>query len=219
MAKKKTPAQLDREIAQSIMFAGAATPHSAKALATLAGMGTTPTQWQLTPIEWIEEEREVPGLVTCPTCHGRKFVRIVDGQVIPPPPANSRESFDYSNEARREALRAHKPHGNCPRCGKLKGGWGMIPQGKIKGTVRARVMVGYPKFPPGTRFDSRFAGGLHCNLCNKLVMKSHRVPVHATGDDGVTHGMFVGEDCAQKFLDVKLKREDDAIMETGNARL
>jgi hypothetical protein len=53
MAKKKTPAQLDREIAQSIMFAGAATPHSAKALATLAGMGTTPTQWQLTPIEWI----------------------------------------------------------------------------------------------------------------------------------------------------------------------
>ena len=216
---KKSPAQLDREIAASLAIAGATTPHSAKALATLALMHTAPSQWQLTPIEWIEEEREVPGLVTCPTCHGHKFVRIEDGRVIPPPPINSRESFAYSNDAHRDASKVHKPYGNCPTCGKQKGGWGMIPQGKIKGVVRAKVMVGYPKFPPGTRFDSRFAGGLHCNLCNKLVMKSHRVPVHATGGDGVTHGMFVGEDCAQKFLDVKLKRDEGSIMETGNARL
>jgi hypothetical protein len=219
MPPNKTPAQLDREIAESLLIAGATSPHSAKALTTLARMGTSPMQWQLTPIKWIEEEREVPGLVTCPTCHGHKFVRIVEGRVIPPPPANSRDSFAYNNEARQEALRANSPYGNCPTCGKRKGGWGMIPQGKIKGMVRAKVMVGYPQFPPGTRFDSRFAGGLHCNLCNKRVMKSHRVPVQATGDDGVTHGMFVGEDCARKFLDVKLKREDDAIMETGNAPL
>ena len=220
--KKKTAAQLDREIAESLATAATATtPHSAKALATLAIMGTTPAQWQLTPIEWVEEEREVMGYVECPTCRGHKFVRIVDGHVIPPPPPGAGHSadFDYSNAAYRDASKANKPYGNCPTCGKQKGGWGMIPQGKIKGMVRAKVMVGYPRFPPGTRFDSRFAGGLHCNLCNKLVMKSHRVPVHATGDDGVTHGMFVGEDCAQKFLDVKLKREDDSIMETGNARL
>lgn len=219
MPPKKTPAQLDREIEGSLLIAGATSPHSAKALTTLARMGTSPLQWQLTPIKWIEEEREVPGLVTCPTCHGRKFVRIVDGRVIPPPPANSRDSFAYSNEARRDALRANRLYGNCPTCGKQKGGWGMIPQGKINGMVRARVMVGYPQFPPGTRFDSQYAAGMHCHLCNKLVMKSHRVPVHATGDDGVTHGMFVGEDCARKFLDVKLKREDNAIMETGNAPL
>lgn len=221
MAKKKTSAQLDREIAESLAIAGATTPHSAKALATIALMHTSPSQWQLTPIEWVEEEREVPGLVTCPTCHGHKFVRIVDGQVIPPPPHSAGHSVnhEYSQEARRDARKANKNYGNCPTCGKLKGGWGMIPQGKIKGMVRAKVMVGYPRFPSGTRFDSRFAGGLHCNLCNKLIMKSHRVPVHATGDDGVTHGMFVGEDCAQKFLDVKLKRDDDSIMETGNARL
>jgi hypothetical protein len=219
MPSKKTPAQLDREILESLLIAEATSPHSAKALSTLARMSTTPSQWQLTPIKWIEEEREVTGLVTCPTCHGHKFVRIVDGRVIPPPPANSRDSFDYNNEARRDALRANRPYGNCPTCGIRKGGWGMIPQGKIKGTVRAKVLVGYPQFPPGTRFDSRFAGGLHCNLCNKLVMKSHRVPVYATGDDGVTHGMFVGEDCAKKFLDVKLKREGEAIMETGNAPL
>ena len=221
MTTKKTPAQLNREISRSLTLAAATkkTPHSAKALATLAGMGTTPMQWQLTPIEWIEEERVVPGLVTCPTCHGHKFVRIVEGQVIPPPPANSRDSFDYNNEARRDAFKANKRYGNCPTCGVLKRGWGMIPQGKIKGMVRAKVMVGYPRFPPGTQFDSRFTGGLHCNLCNKTIMKSKRVPVHATGDDGVTHGMFVGEGCAQKFLDVKLKRDEDSIMETGNALL
>lgn len=95
----------------------------------------------------------------------------------------------------------------------------MIPQGKIRGMVRANVMVGYPQFSPGTRFDSQFAAGQRCHLCNKLIMKSHRVPVQATGDDGRAHGMFVGEDCARKFLDVELKRDDDSIMETGNAPL
>jgi hypothetical protein len=132
--------------------------HSAKALTTLNRMGTLPAQWHLTPIKWIEEEREVPGLVTCPTCRGRKYVRTANGAVIPSPPANSSESFAYDNEARREAFRANRPYGNCPLCGKRKGGWGMIPQGKVKGRVRALVMVGYPQFPPGTRFDSQYAG-------------------------------------------------------------
>ncbi len=220
MAKKKTPAQLDREIAESLAIAGATTPHSAKALVTLAQMGTTPEQWHLTPIDWVEEERDVPGLVTCPTCHGHKFVRIEDGRVIPPPPESAGHTayHEYSQVAQRDAAKANKHYGNCPTCGKQKGGWGMIPQGKIKGMVRANVMVGYPRFPPGTRFDSRFYGGLHCHLCNKLIMKSHRVPVDATGDDGKKHGMFVGADCAQKFLGVKLSREEDSIMETGNGQ-
>lgn len=219
--KKKSAAQLDREIAESRTITGATTAHSAKALATLVMMKTAPSQWQLTPIEWVEEEREVPGLVTCPTCHGRKFVRIEGGQVISPPPhsAGHAANYDYDQAAHRDAYKANRNFGNCPTCGKPKRGWGEIPTGQVKGLVRAKVMVGYPQFPPGTRFDSRFAGGLHCNLCNKLVMKSHRVPVHATGDDNVTHGMFVGEDCARKFLDVKLKRDEDSIMETGNARL
>jgi hypothetical protein len=217
--KKKNPAQLDREIAESLAIAGATTPHSAKALATLARMDTTPSQWQLTPIDWVEEEREVPGLIPCPTCHGGKFVRIEDGRVIPSPPINTPDRFEYRNAAKHEASKANKPYGNCPTCAKRKGGWGMIPQGTIKGMVHAKVMVGYPRFPPSTRFDSRFAGGLHCNLCNKIVMKSHRVPVHAIGDNGVTHGMFVGEDCAKKFLNVKLMRDEDSIMEAGNAPL
>lgn len=189
--------------------------HSDKALTTLARMGTTPQQWRLTPIDWVREEREVPGLVRCPTCRGRKFVRIEDGRVVPPPiePASHAEDFAYGRDARRDAARAGRPHGNCPTCGVAKRGWGVVPQGKIRGTIREEVMVGYPQFPPGTQFDSRFHAGTRCGLCDKVVVKSNRVPVHATGVDGVTHGMLVGRDCASKFLDVKLKIEDGSIME------
>lgn len=199
MTSKKTPGQIKREIADILASPTptSKTSHSAKALATLSIMGTDPADWGLTPIDWVEEEREIEGLVRCPVCRGYKFVRFSDGQVVQPP--------------------SIRPYGNCPRCGVLKRGWGIIPQGKVKGRVLAKVKVGYPRFPPGTRFDSRFFGGLHCNLCNKLVLKSRRVPVHAIGRDGVKHGMFVGEDCARKFLDVKIKRDDDSIMETGNA--
>jgi len=212
----KTSAQLDAEIKEALRqpTKPANASHSAKALTTIENMGTLPSQWRLTPIDWIEEEREIPGMVTCPTCHGSKYVRIEDGRVIPPPSLNSKDSFDYGNAARKDAHRAGKKYGNCPTCAKSKSGWGLIPQGKIKGIVRAKVMIGYPKFPPSTKFDSRFFGGLHCNLCNKLIMKSHRVPVHATGDDGVTHGMFIGEDCAKKFFDIKLRREKDSIVES-----
>jgi hypothetical protein len=187
--------------------------HSDKALTTLARMGTTPAQWRPTPIEWREERREVPGMVTCPTCLGRKFVRIADGSVVPPPAPDSPEDFAYRNDARRQAVAARMLHGNCPTCAKRTRGWGMVPQGKVRDLVVADVMVGYPKFPPGTCFDSQFHAGSRCGLCNKLILKSRRVPVHARGDDGVTHGMFVGEDCARKFLDVRIEREDDAIVE------
>jgi hypothetical protein len=214
----KTPAQIRRDIDDLTRSRKPRSRvHSEKALTTLAMMGTLPSQWRLTPIEWIEEEREVPGLVRCPVCRGRKFVRFEGGQVVPPPPANTPASFEYDQAAHRESSAARRPYGNCPRCEKPKSGWGMIPQGKVAGAVRARVMVGYPKFPPGTRFDSRFQGGLHCNLCNKLILRSNRVPVHAMGDDGVAHGMFVGEDCARKFLDVDIVRREGSIMESGNA--
>lgn len=221
---KKTPAQHEREIAQIIdgysssslpSSATRGTAHSAKALTTLARMRTAPDQWGITPIDWVEEEREVAGLVPCPTCHGRKFVLLVDGQVVPRP-GNTPDSFSYDKDASRESRRSGKFYGNCPTCGVQKRGWGIIPQGKVKGRVTSRVMVGYPRFPPGTVFDSQYAAGMRCHLCNKTILKSNRVPVHAVDDAGVTHGMFVGEDCARKFLGVRLARESDSIMEAGS---
>jgi hypothetical protein len=225
---KTSPAQLDREIAAALLIAKSMKgSHSAKALATLAMMGTTPEQWQLTPIDWVEEERDIPGLVTCPSCHGRKFVVYEGSRVIPRPTkitdqdhsyAQGSPVYDYDQLARKQAYATGGNagmYGNCQTCMRRKRGW-LVPQGKVMGTVRATISVGYPRFPARTRFDSRYQGGGHCALCNKTILKSGRVPVHGTSSDGVTHGMFVGEDCGQKFLDVKLKRKADSIMETGN---
>jgi hypothetical protein len=71
---KKTSAELNRDISRFLATPAtpASTPHSAKALATIRIMGTEPSQWSLTPIKWAKEEREVVGLVTCPTCRGSK---------------------------------------------------------------------------------------------------------------------------------------------------
>lgn len=194
--------------------------HSEKAMATLAGMNTAPADWQLTPIKWVEEEREVMGEVTCPTCRGHRDVcRDADGKVIPPPvlveygQPGSFDSVEKVNQYQLAARKQSRPsYGNCPTCRNRKG----YCTGRVKGLVRARVMVGYPQFPKGTKFDSRFIGGCHCHLCNKQILKSWRVPVHGGGADGRTHGMWVGEDCARKFLDVKVKRAADSIMEDGN---
>ena len=210
-----------------------ASTHSDKALATIYAMGTTPDDWHLTPIVWREEEREVPGEVECPLCDGTKWVRFTvasmglperERAVIPVPSWDDRKALlDYQHEAKREAHGRQSfyanSYGNCPKCtvnkrrGKFTGG-GLYTTGKVKGLVRAKVLVGYPQWPSGVRFDSRFGGGMHCNLCNKLILKSWRVPVDATSAlNGKVHGMYVGEDCAKKFLGVKLKREEDSVME------
>lgn len=207
--------------------------HSDKALATMMAMGTTPDDWHLTPIKWVEEERDVPGQVTCPLCRGTKWVRYAPGSenlperdrpVIPIPPHNDRNALlHYQHaaqaEARGRASFYKNTFGNCPKCtvnkrgGKYTGG-GLYTTGKVPGLVRRKVLVGYPQWPKGVRFDSRFESGSHCHLCNKLIMKSWRVPVDATGVlDGKVHGMYVGEDCAKKFLHVKLKRDQDSVME------
>ena len=228
----RTRAELDAEIAGALATGSAKAKrpakesHSDKAITTIAMMGTSPEQWHLTPIDWKDEERTITGLVRCPTCRGHKFVRIRAEVADPrfptaadviPPPLEAISTFDYDNAARRDAKASYGHYGNCPTCQTHTKRWGRVAQGKVPGPVRAIVRVGYPRFPPGTRFDSRFFGGLHCNLCNKLILQSGRVPVDATDARGIPHGMFVGEDCAKKFLDVKIKRPADSIMESGNA--
>lgn len=195
------------------------TKHSDKALATLAAMRTAPDAWTLTPIDWVEEERMVQGLVTCPTCDGNVWVRLDDAGAVIPPPARRGAALaweEYNRAARNEAQVRNNGHyhpgGNCPRCRVARRGWGVVSTGRVKGLVSAKVMVGYPRFPKGTNFDARFSdGSCRCHLCGKPIAKSLRVPVNT--EDG--HGMWVGTDCAQKFLTVTLKRKKDSIMEDG----
>lgn len=193
------------------------TKHSDKALTTIAQLGTTPDAWTLTAIDWIEEEREVLGLVRCPECDGSKWVRYAeDGTAIPVPALNTSDRFDYTNAARRESrTNGGTLYGSCRRCRGTRGRMRGYPTGKVSGLVMALVMVGYPRWPAGTAFGSRFAGGMRCHLCGKSIHKSGRVPVNTDGAS--PQGMWVGEDCARKFLNVKIKRTDDSIMEDAAA--
>lgn len=191
------------------------TKHSDKALTTLTQLGTTPDAWTLTEIDWVEEEREVPGLVRCPECDGSKWTRYdVDGKAIPVPALNSHDRFEYTNAARRESrANGGTLYGSCRRCRGTRGSMRGYPTGKVAGLVMALVMVGYPRWPVGTAFGSRFARGMSCHLCGKTILKSGRVPVNTDG--AAPQGMWVGEDCARKFLSVKIKRADRSVMEDG----
>ncbi len=110
----------------------------------------------------------------------------------------------WTRELREIAVRVICPDcrgfGNVPdskeRCTRCGGGWAK----KVTVMVKRMVHVGTPQWPVGTKFDARFNAGCHCHLCNKVVLKTGKVPVVGTGADGVVHGMWVGCDCAKKFL-------------------
>lgn len=189
--------------------------HSEKALATLTALNIPAEQWKLTEIKWVKEEREIPGQVRCPVCLGGKNVVInPDGTVVPPVVNTKKygeegyfEGYEaeqqYDRAARKCAREGMYQFGNCPRCRGKQRGY-TVAFGTVKGIVKAKVMVGYPQWKGGeaTKFDSRFARGCACHLCNKTVLKSGRVPVEAQDAQGNWHGMWLGQDCAKKFLSV-----------------
>lgn len=195
--------------------------HSAKALETLRLMDTKPEDWQLTPIKWVREKRMAPALVKCPVCNGNRYVcKDAEGNVIPPPalvgPRSYEEEQAFWRYLRDAKAQARGDGGNCTNCIRRNRWGGTFSSGSVQGLAEAEILVGYPQFPDGIKFDSRFHSGCNCNLCNKLVLKSNLVPVHGKGSDGTLHGMWVGVDCARKFLKITLKREKNAIIETAS---
>ncbi len=75
-----------------------------------------------------------------------------------------------------------------------------------------KVMVGYPQWAKATNFNSRFRHS-DCNLCGKTLKRGDAYPVTGRGDDGIIHGMWVGADCAQKFLGIKnFKKTENQVM-------
>lgn len=197
--------------------------HSDKALTTLTAMATTPEQWKHCDVLWKLEMREVPGLVRCPDCLGGKVVlKDEAGEIVKPPetddfpPKYEDSKYDYYawQKADRQytadvgaQVKAAGGHwdsyrGNCSRCVNQNRRARMYGYctGKVPGMVMKEVGVGYVQWPAGVTFDSRYHGGRSCGLCNKSVYASNLLPVTGTGDDGNVHGMWVGCDCAKKFL-------------------
>lgn len=182
--------------------------HSDKALKTLAAMNTVPADWKQADIQWVEEEREILGWVQCPTCEGDH--RVVSSEKDSMKPVtlpdevtkSSRRSF-YAKEdyARQNGLFMVKCR-TCVDHNSRSRSYGYAT-GKVRGMVKRMVQVGYPIWPAGAQRDSRFnvyeSNRYCCELCAKSLM-SLQVPCVGTGTDGRVHKMWVGEDCAKKFL-------------------
>jgi hypothetical protein len=200
------------------------TIHSEKALKTIALMGTKPADWHITPIKWVKEMRLVEGTKTCPDCKGNKLVRIdAEGKVIPAPDTTTNEGYyawqEYMRLARTERNNYYR-HDGCPTCVKYTRRFGSVSQGVVKAMVMAEVVVGYPQFPKDVSFDSRFhnyrVGASVCQLCSKSIKSHMVVPVNTDGAGA--HAMYVGRDCAKKFLSVDFKFPKNSVMEPNKAQ-
>jgi len=196
--------------------------HSEKALKTIELLGATPEACKKADIKWVLETRMVPGWVKCPKCSGERSVWTKDG-VETEPPASCRSTYNpevvYGHLAKEQSFEP-KPCDKCfnnydSRHYSRHYSW-QRSRGYVEGLVPAEVWVGYPQWPTGTKHGTRFSGSFHsCELCAKAVKKSNLVPVVAVDGSGTTHGFWVGQDCAKKFLpgvsiwaDVPGKRKD-----------
>lgn len=202
--------------------------HSEKALKTIAMMSTVPTDWGRTEIKW--EERRIPTevWVLCPSCAGSGRVGTLDGKTVP--------SHDAHNKGARDTIR---PCETCPRVRWTRQGrrwyWQHGQEGdpggdrhhghpdsrpsyhEMNGLVLATLLVnqrvGVVQWAKNTHFDSRFAASWdQCQLCAKVVPSQIFCPVTGRGSDGVIHGMWIGQDCAKKFFQIKNFKKDEVVL-------
>lgn len=213
--------------------------HSDKGLKTLTLMGTTPDDWGLTPIKWVWEKRLHPVKVRCKSCggHGNTTVLTATDEPLhevalkkfPRRDPSDPDYYKRSEWERDQRAKGLAKYAVCPTC--------ETPRSKWKGTGfvieyhEIDVLVGYPIWPKGVQFDSRFHNGRYyrlgsitakdkevhsvCELCSKSItgVWSSLVPVNARGKDGKLHGMYVGEDCARKFLGLQLILDEKQLKE------
>jgi len=190
--------------------------HSEKALKTLELMDTAADLWKGADVKFVKELCNVLGEVNCPDCLGGKVVaKDANGAIIHPPqtsdfPTADGKSYEYYkwHDARRAYEKLAKEQGSvygrgCERCRNTNPRARMYgySTGKVKGIVEQLRWVGHVQWPAGTKFLSRYQGGRHCALCNKFIYASAMVPVVGSRrSDGAPLGMWVGSDCATKFL-------------------
>lgn len=108
----------------------------------------------------------------------------------------------------------HKDYEICKNCDGTR---------KITRTRNRLVWVGTPQWARGTKFDSRFGftARFNCELCSKTIKNpfSGLVPVTGTDSEGRYHGMYVGADCARKFMGIKnYKKDKESILAVPKRR-
>lgn len=169
--------------------------HSDKAKRTLAGMNAPQTGWTMPPIEWKEEEREVPTKVRCPVCHG-------SGQV-----ADEERRATATDAYERQFAKKR-----CPNCAPRQN-WSGYGTGEVTEMRKRLVLVGYIKWPEGTKFISPWAFTDQCGLCGKRIFSAFSwLPVMGVANDGTKLGMWVGSDCGRKMFSIT----DEEIGVVGN---
>lgn len=186
--------------------------HSDKGLKTLALLGTTAADWGLVEIKWVEEKRMVPTKERCRTCSGIGQAHFeVDGSLAENKIDSQKDYYKW-NDRQREIHRLVR--GKCPTCPSSRGAYHQYGTGEVTVMKLRKVWVGYVQWEPNTLFDSRFVGH-DCQLCSKTLKSvwSGVVPVHGKDSNGQIHGMWVGQDCARKFLGIKKwKKDGEAIL-------
>lgn len=179
--------------------------HSEKGLNTITQMGTVPSDWAFVEMKWVMELRKVPTKCKCPECFGTAYhwVRGTEEMSYAENQKQAKAAGVYMAsfyQVDHFALdKGFKKAYGCRHC---------RMSGKVWMAVERMVEVGYPQWHSETLFDSRFryAG---CELCGKQVLKSNLYPVTAKGSDGRIHGMWVGMDCAKKFMGLKNFKKDE----------
>lgn len=189
--------------------------HSEKGLKTLSVMNTTPEEWGLTDIKWVQEKRMMPVKAKCPDCHGI-------GKAWVNPEGKAHDFWKHTDlpcmtgfEKKEQIEKYSLKEGKCPTCPSSRK-WSGRGTGEVVIFKEMKVWVGYVQWHSKTVFDSRFnhTSG-DCHLCSKRIKQSRLVPVTAKGKDGIIHGMWVGMDCARKFFGIKNFKKDEVINVSG----
>lgn len=204
--------------------------HGRRALETFRQVGTEPTDWFHPAVNWVQEERLMMVPVDCPDCQGEKFVRHgPDGAVVPMPEKAhygqpgyyeaSKARSDYHAAARAETTSAERlsswsSRGNCSRCLGRKHGE-LRSTGVVLGLRMRTIWIGYVVWPDGATIQNRFGlrgtrSDAQCALCGKGIPSGILVPLaHDRG--GINLGMWVGADCAKKFVRVAELKPDQGV--------
>lgn len=181
--------------------------HSDKGLKTLELMGTKPADWGLVEIKWVQEMRPMPVKKDCPTCSRTGHAPFEKDGTLAVNKISYEKDYYKWNTREQEMWRLEKRQ--CPTCPPRRN-WGGYGTGYVTVWKPMKVWIGYPQWEEGSRFDSRFCDSMDtCDLCNKVIKKSGFVAVHGKDTYDKVHNMYVGEDCARKFLGITKKWKKD----------